>query len=110
MEALKFGHEAVKLQCAAQMELLAEMGGRKPVREYNHEDNDAELRERVIAETSADIRKVAESGAPKNERTAALRLSFRNIANSSKDMSKNPAWFVWPRNISTKQNTTKCVK
>jgi len=63
----------VKLQCAAQMELLAEMGGRKPVREYNHEDNDAELRERVIAETSADIRKVAESGAPKNERTAAFK-------------------------------------
>ena len=73
LEALKFGHEAVKLQCAAQMELLAEMGGRKPVREYNHEDNDAELRERVIAETSADIRKVAESGAPKNERTAAFK-------------------------------------
>jgi len=73
LEALKFGHEAVKLQCAAQMELLAEMGGRKPVREYNHEDNDADLRVRVIAETSADIRKVAESGAPKNERTAAFK-------------------------------------
>ena len=73
LEALKFGHEAVKLQCAAQLEMLQEMGGRKPVREYNHEDNDEELRTRVIADTSAAIRTVADSGAPKQERSEQFK-------------------------------------
>lgn len=73
LEALKFGHEAIKTQCAAQWAFLEQLGGRKPVREYNHEDNDEELRTRVIAETSAAIREVAESGRPKHERSDAFK-------------------------------------
>jgi polyribonucleotide nucleotidyltransferase len=73
LEALKFGHEAIKTQCAAQWAFLEQMGGRKPVREYNHEDNDEELRTRVIAETSAAIREVAESGKPKHERSDSFK-------------------------------------
>jgi len=73
LEAVKFGHEAIKKQCAEQMALLEKLGGRKPVREYNHEDNDEELRARVISETSAAIRAVAESGKPKQERSEAFK-------------------------------------
>ncbi len=73
LEALKFGHEAIKAQCAAQWAFLEQLGGRKPVREYNHEDNDEELRTRVIAETSAAIREVAESGKPKHERSDSFK-------------------------------------
>ncbi len=73
LEAVKFGHEAIKKQCAEQMALLEKLGGRKPVREYNHEDNDEELRTRVISETSAAIRAVAESGKPKQERSEAFK-------------------------------------
>jgi polyribonucleotide nucleotidyltransferase len=73
LEALKFGHEAIKTQCAAQWAFLEQLGGRKPVREYNHEDNDEELRTRVIAETSAAIREVAESGKPKHERSDSFK-------------------------------------
>ena len=73
LEAIKFGHEAIKKQCAAQLAFLEQMGGRKPVREYNHEDNDAELREKVIADNSAAIRAVCESGSSKKERTDAFK-------------------------------------
>jgi len=73
LEALKFGHDAVKKQCAEQLAFLEQMGGRKPTREFNHEDNDEELRAKVIAETSAEIRAVAESGKPKHERSESFK-------------------------------------
>jgi polyribonucleotide nucleotidyltransferase len=50
LEAIKFAHEAIKIQIKAINE-FAEKAGLKPKREYNHETNDAELREKVIKET-----------------------------------------------------------
>ncbi len=73
LAALKFGHKAIQRQCEWQMKLLEEMGGRKPAREYNHEDNDETLREKVINETSAAIREVAESGKSKKDRSEAFK-------------------------------------
>lgn len=73
LEAMKFGHDAIKQQCAEQWKLVEMTGGKKPTREYNHEDNDEELRQRVIAETSAAIREVAMSGKPKAERSDAFK-------------------------------------
>jgi len=76
--ALQFGHNAIKKQCEEQWRLLEKLGGRKPFREYNHEDNDAELRERVINETSAAIRVVAESGKTKKERTEQFKAIIQD--------------------------------
>ncbi|VAW13505.1 Polyribonucleotide nucleotidyltransferase [hydrothermal vent metagenome] len=45
LEAIRFAHDEVKKQCVAQNELIAELGVVK--REYSHETNDEELRERV---------------------------------------------------------------
>ncbi len=45
LEALKVAHEAIKVQCVAQMELAKELGVTK--REYCHEVNDEELRAKV---------------------------------------------------------------
>ncbi len=73
LEALKFGHDAIKLQCAEQLKFIEQMGGRKPARIYNHEDKDEELRAKVIADTSAEIRKVCESGSTKGERSVAFK-------------------------------------
>jgi polyribonucleotide nucleotidyltransferase len=73
LSALQFGHDAIKRQCAEQMAFLEQMGGRKPEREYNHEDNDEELRQRVISETSAAIRTVAESGVSKKQRSEQFK-------------------------------------
>ncbi len=48
LEAIKIAHEEIKKHCKVQEELAAELGVVK--REYSHENNDEELRERVKAE------------------------------------------------------------
>ncbi len=50
IEALKVAHDAIKVQCKAQLE-FAEMAGKKAVREYCHETNDEDLRKKVWDET-----------------------------------------------------------
>lgn len=50
LEAIKFAHEAIKLQINA-INDFAKKAGIKPKREYNHEVNDADLREKVMKET-----------------------------------------------------------
>ncbi|WP_167605193.1 polyribonucleotide nucleotidyltransferase [Maribellus sediminis] len=48
LEAIKVAHEEIKKHCKVQEELAAELGVVK--REYSHENNDEELRERVKTE------------------------------------------------------------
>jgi polyribonucleotide nucleotidyltransferase len=49
LEAIKFAHDAIKVQCKVQMELAEELGIKK--REYSHEVNDESLRETIRNET-----------------------------------------------------------
>ncbi len=81
LEALKFGHEAIKRQCAEQLKFVEMLGGRKPAREYNHETNDEELRKQVIADCSPELRKVAESGSAKSDRHEAFRAVLDQYLN-----------------------------
>lgn len=46
LEALKFAHEAIKIQCQAQIELAQEVGSTVK-RTYCHEENDEELRKDI---------------------------------------------------------------
>ena len=46
LEAIKFAHEEIKVQCKAQLELM-ELCGTVKKREYCHEENDEELRKQV---------------------------------------------------------------
>lgn len=72
LEAIKFGHEAIKLQCKAQLELRA-LCGNKPLRVYSHETNDEALRERIKKETYDKVYAIARSGNPnKHERKEAF--------------------------------------
>ena len=48
LEAIKFAHEAIKVQCQAQMALM-EAVGKTVKREYSHETNDEDLRKDVWA-------------------------------------------------------------
>ncbi len=50
VEALKFAHEAIKIQCEAQKRLETATG-KTTKREYCHETNDEKLREKVFKET-----------------------------------------------------------
>lgn len=58
IEALKFAHEAIKIQCKAQKR-LEEASGKTKKRTYNHEVNDEALREKVFTETYDKVLEVA---------------------------------------------------
>ncbi len=72
IEAIKFAHEAIKDQCKVQEE-LAEMVGATQKREYEHEESDEGLKEKVWKETYDKVFKVAEKAiANKQERSEAF--------------------------------------
>jgi polyribonucleotide nucleotidyltransferase len=48
LDAIRFAHDAIRIQCKAQLE-LRELCGNKAKREYSHETNDEELKAKVRA-------------------------------------------------------------
>lgn len=74
LEAIKVAHEAIKVQCQAQNELM-EMTGKTVKREYCHEVNDDDLRADVKAKCYDKVYAVAVSGTDKHSRSDA----FANI-------------------------------
>ena len=72
LEAMKVAHDAIKVHCKAQMELMEEVGSTVK-REYCHEENDDELRAKVHEECYAKAYAVAASGNnDKHGRSAAF--------------------------------------
>jgi len=71
LEAIKVAHEAIKVQCQAQLE-LQEACGKSVKREYSHEDNDEELRAAVRAACYDKAYAVSVSGTGKQERAEAF--------------------------------------
>jgi len=70
-EAIKFAHEAIKVQCAAQVK-LAEAFGKKEVREYEGEREDEDLQKKVHDLTYDKVYAIAKAGSAKHERSAAF--------------------------------------
>ncbi len=70
-EAIKFAHEAIKVQCAAQLK-LAEAFGKKETREYEPEREDEDLAKKVHDLTYDKVYAVAKAGSAKHERSAAF--------------------------------------
>ena len=70
-EAIKFAHEAIKKQCAAQ-ERLAKAFGKKEVREYEPERTDEDLAQKVHDMAYDKVYAVAKAGSAKHERSAAF--------------------------------------
>ncbi|MBW1294237.1 polyribonucleotide nucleotidyltransferase [Aquimarina litoralis] len=70
-EAIKFAHEAIKVQCVAQRK-LAEAFGKKEVREYEPERNDEELAQKIHEMAYDKVYAVAKQGSSKKERGAAF--------------------------------------
>lgn len=69
VEALKIAHDYIKKQCAAQIELCNQLGGRKANREYNHETNDDALKQTVIDATYQKFYDAAAQPTDKNQRS-----------------------------------------
>lgn len=71
VEAIKFAHEAIKIQCAAQLR-LAEAVGKKETRAYEPEREDEALAKKVEALTYDKVYAVARAASAKHERKAAF--------------------------------------
>ncbi|MEW7279857.1 polyribonucleotide nucleotidyltransferase [Aquimarina sp. 2201CG1-2-11] len=71
VEAIKFAHEAIKVQCAAQLK-LAEAFGKKETREYDPERADEELAAKIHEMAYDKVYAVAKAGSSKHERGAAF--------------------------------------
>ena len=71
LEAIKVAHEAIKVQCQAQLE-LSEAVGKMVKREYPAEEQDEELRDRMQRELYDKIYKVATAGTDKHARGDAF--------------------------------------
>ncbi len=71
LEAIRIAHEAIKVQCQAQIELM-EAVGKTTKREYCHETNDWDLRDTVVEALYTKCYEIAKSPMPKHERAAAF--------------------------------------
>lgn len=67
LEAIKFAHEAIKVQCTAQSELMAEVG-KTEKREYSHEVNDEELEKLIWDKCYDKVYEVVKTTPGKHER------------------------------------------
>ena len=68
LDAIAFGHEAIKDQIRAQV-ALAEAAGKKETRTYQEEDADAELQKEVIEATYQSFYDIAKKALSKGERS-----------------------------------------
>ncbi len=82
IEALKVAHDYIKKQCAAQLELCEQIGGRPEAREYNHEDNDADLAAKVEADMYQKLYDIGTVPTDKNERAVAFEAAYTEYTES----------------------------
>ena len=71
VEAIKFGHEAIKAQCEAQVK-LAEAFGKKETREYEAEREDEDFSKKIHDMAYDKVYAIAKAGSSKHERTEAF--------------------------------------
>ena len=80
-EAIKVAHEAIKVQCAAQV-ALAEAFGKKETREYEPEVEDEELAAKIKELVYDKTYAIAKAGSAKHERSAAFSEIKEGVFNS----------------------------
>lgn len=80
-EAIKAAHEAIKIQCAAQVR-LAEAVGKKEVREYEPAVEDADLEKKIHDMVYDKTYAVAKAGSAKHERGQAFSDIKEEVFNS----------------------------
>jgi polyribonucleotide nucleotidyltransferase len=73
IEAIKIAHEAIKIQCQAQLNLASKIAKSSPKREYSHETHDEELRVHIKEATYDKVYDVAKQGLSKEERSKKFK-------------------------------------
>ena len=72
VEAIKFAHEAIKIQCLIQRELTIAVG-KTEKRVYSHENHDEVLKKAIYAATYEQVYAIASSASAKDERATKLK-------------------------------------
>ncbi|MDB4927165.1 polyribonucleotide nucleotidyltransferase [Mucilaginibacter sp.] len=72
VEAIKFAHTAIKIQCLAQIE-LAEAVGKTVKRTYSHENSNEELKKAIYAATYDQVYAIAGAASGKDERSTKFK-------------------------------------
>lgn len=73
LEAIKTAHDAIKIQCQAQNELVKKLENKNPIREYSHEQSDEELKKKIEDFAFDKVLEVARRHiADKHQRSEAL--------------------------------------
>ncbi|MDP9078514.1 MAG: polyribonucleotide nucleotidyltransferase [Bacteroidota bacterium] len=72
VEAIKFAHTAIKIQCLAQKELTVEVG-KTEKRVYSHENSNEDLKKAIYAATYDQVYAIASSASAKDERSAKFK-------------------------------------
>ncbi|MBN4061770.1 MAG: polyribonucleotide nucleotidyltransferase [Flavobacteriales bacterium] len=91
IEAIKFAHESIKIQCKAQLELAEKAGVSKEKRKYSHVENDESVYEAIKAACYDKCYEVAKKGMPnKHERYeafAAIKEEYKSTL-SEEDLAE----------------------
>jgi polyribonucleotide nucleotidyltransferase len=72
VEAIKFAHTAIKIQCLAQIELAEEVG-KTVKRTYSHEHSNEDLKKAIYEATYQQVYDIASSASAKDERSASFK-------------------------------------
>jgi polyribonucleotide nucleotidyltransferase len=72
VEAIKFAHTAIKIQCLAQKELTIEVG-KTEKRVYSHENSNEDLKKAIYAATYDQVYAIASSASAKDERSVKFK-------------------------------------
>jgi polyribonucleotide nucleotidyltransferase len=72
VEAIKFAHTAIKIQCLAQIELAEEVG-KTVKRTYSHEHSNEDLKKAIYEATYQQVYDVASSASAKDERSVKFK-------------------------------------
>jgi polyribonucleotide nucleotidyltransferase len=89
LEAIKVAHDAIKIQCQAQIDLAAQVEKAKVKRDYNHESNDEELKAKVKEAAYQKCYDIAcEGNADKHARSAAFKAVREEFLGTFTDEEK----------------------
>lgn len=97
LEAIRVGHEVIKMQCQAQIE-LAEKVGATEKRTYEHEKSDPELQAEIEAFASEKVKTIARQGLDKESRKNAFKAIKEDfLATKSEEEQEEMSQFLFKK-------------
>ncbi len=95
LEALQYAHEAIKKQCQAQIELAKKVGKNGIYREYNHEERNDELKNKIQQFCYEKCYHIASQANPnKKERSEAFKKVKEELLTTLSEEEKSQSFLI----------------